>query len=80
MFFLDELCNPTPCGVNTKCRVENGRAICSCLPGYLGSPLTGCRHECERDSECNSGESCIQFKCKNPCINACGQYASCEAN
>lgn len=21
--------------------------VCSCLPGYRGSPLTGCHHECK---------------------------------
>ncbi|CAG7819415.1 unnamed protein product [Allacma fusca] len=75
----NELCNPSPCGVNTKCRVENGRAICSCAPSFFGNPLTGCRHECERDSECGPSESCIQFKCKNPCSpSPCGQYATCD--
>ena len=34
-----------PCGVNTKCEVVNGVPTCSCLRGYVGSPLSGCRHE-----------------------------------
>jgi len=73
-----DLCQPSPCGANTKCRVENERAICSCLQSYIGDPISGCRHECEIDSECPSQQSCVNFKCKNPCVNFCGTYASCE--
>jgi len=77
----DELChgpNGSPCGPNTKCRVDSGRAICSCEATYTGNPLTGCRHECEVDSECGGGQACLDFKCKNPCHNACGLHATCD--
>ncbi|CAL8079227.1 unnamed protein product [Orchesella dallaii] len=66
------------CGLNTNCRVENERAICSCKAGYFGDPLTGCRHECESDYDCSGNLACIDFKCKNPCANACGTLANCE--
>lgn len=32
-----DYCNPTPCGANSKCRVENSRAVCSCLEGWIGN-------------------------------------------
>lgn len=51
--------------------------ICSCLPGYRGSPLTGCRHECESDSECPNHLACSSnFKCENSC--KCGENAECH--
>ena len=28
------------------------RPICRCKATYIGNPLQGCRHECERDNEC----------------------------
>jgi len=74
----DELCNPSPCGANTKCRVDAGRAICSCQPTFTGNPLTGCRRECEADSQCGFNQACIDYKCRDPCAGACGQYATCE--
>ncbi|XP_021954599.1 adhesive plaque matrix protein 2 [Folsomia candida] len=76
----NELCEPSPCGRNTNCRVENNRAICSCKATFIGDPISGCRHECDSDYDCGSGQACKDFKCKNPCVNACGTYASCEVN
>jgi len=34
-----DYCNPTPCGANTTCRVENIKAVCSCLEGFIGNPI-----------------------------------------
>lgn len=34
-----------PCGQNTKCEVIGGVPTCSCLKGYVGSAINGCRHE-----------------------------------
>ncbi|KAI8442174.1 hypothetical protein MSG28_005781 [Choristoneura fumiferana] len=73
----EEACHPSPCGLNTKCHVANNQAICTCLPGYRGSPLSGCRHECESDYDCGSQQSCRDFKCTSPC-NDCGVSADCE--
>jgi hypothetical protein len=32
--FIEELCEPSPCGANTKCDVVNGIPTCSCLLGF----------------------------------------------
>lgn len=75
--FLEAACKPSPCGANTKCEVVNEVPVCSCLPGYRGSPLTGCRHECESDSECPNHLACSSnFRCENPC--QCGENAECH--
>ena len=71
------MCSPTPCGGNTRCREESSRVVCSCLDGYFGNPLDGCRHECESDAECGFSTSCINFRCSDPCT-ACGVYADCR--
>ena len=35
--------------------------------------------ECESDSECPTNQACYNFKCRDPCIDACGQSAQCQA-
>ncbi|KAH1010518.1 hypothetical protein HUJ05_004799 [Dendroctonus ponderosae] len=77
-FSSSELCHPSPCGQNTNCEVVNGVPTCKCRPGFLGSPIAGCRHECERDGECNSNQACIDFRCQNPCSSQCGENADCS--
>ena len=72
-----DFCNPTPCGANTKCQVENSRAVCSCLDGWMGNPIQGCRRECESDSECDANRACTNFRCQDPC-GSCGTYADCN--
>lgn len=73
---VEELCHPSPCGQNTKCEVINTTPTCSCLSGYVGNPLSGCRHECESDGECGSQEMCKDFKCQSSC-SQCGTGAQC---
>lgn len=70
-------CNPTPCGPNSNCRNTENRAICSCLPEFIGTPPQ-CRPQCVVNSECGLTESCINKKCVNPCVGACGNNARCE--
>ena len=70
-------CRPSPCGPNSQCREVNGQAVCSCVPGYLGSP-PNCRPECVTSSECNQNEACSNQKCRNPCPGTCGVGAKCE--
>lgn len=70
-------CNPSPCGPNSQCREINNQAVCSCIPGYLGSPPT-CRPECVVSSECILSEACINQKCVNPCPGTCGIGADCK--
>lgn len=70
-------CNPSPCGPNSRCQQSNGQAVCSCVPGYRGSPPT-CRPECVVSLECPLKEACNNQKCINPCIGACGSGAICD--
>lgn len=35
--------------------------------------------ECENDSECPSSQACYNFRCRDPCLDACGQSAQCQA-
>lgn len=64
-------CQPSPCGPNSKCRVVNDIAVCSCIDEYIGSP-PNCRPECTVNSECPSSKACHKFKCSNPCAGTCG--------
>ncbi|KAK4014726.1 neurogenic locus notch homolog protein 1 [Daphnia magna] len=72
-----DYCTPTPCGANSKCRVENNRAVCSCQDGFMGNPIEGCRRECETDSQCDANRACLGFRCTDPC-GSCGTYADCN--
>lgn len=71
-------CTPTPCGLNSQCRELDNHAVCSCLPDMIGAP-PNCRPECLVSSECALEKSCINQKCKNPCIGVCGLNARCQA-
>lgn len=70
-------CSPSPCGPNSRCRVTNGQAVCSCLPEYVGSP-PGCRPECVVSSECPSDKACVNQKCTEPCPGQCGTNTDCR--
>lgn len=70
-------CLPSPCGPNSQCRAINGQAVCSCVPGFIGSPPT-CRPECVTSSECPLNEACVNQKCIDPCPGTCGLSARCE--
>lgn len=70
-------CSPSPCGANAVCKEQRGAGSCVCLPEYIGNPYEGCRPECVVNSDCATNLACIQNKCKNPCINICGQNAIC---
>lgn len=72
-------CEPNPCGLNTLCQVLNSRAVCSCLPDFLGDPQTGCQPECTINSDCSNDMACINMKCVNPCTlgTLCGANAEC---
>lgn len=79
--YTEELCHPSPCGKNTKCDVINGVPTCSCLQGFVGSPLVGCKHECESDYDCDATKSCQNYKCKNACqAGVCAPTANCEVH
>lgn len=71
-------CVPPPCGVNTECKVEGSKPVCSCIPGYVGNPNTSCRPECVTNIDCNHDKACIDQKCRDPCVGICGTNALCE--
>lgn len=70
-------CVPSPCGLYSNCRVQNGHAVCSCVPNYIGAP-PNCRPECMSSSDCSQDKSCINEKCKDPCPGTCGINAQCR--
>lgn len=71
------VCEPSPCGVNSQCREINNFPSCSCLPGFRGTP-PNCRPECIGNNECANHLACIDTKCKDPCPSVCGQNAECR--
>lgn len=70
-------CIPSPCGQYSLCNVQQSRAVCSCLPNYLGRPPQ-CRPECVVNSDCSMNLACVNERCKNPCIGSCGPNAECR--
>lgn len=70
-------CQPSPCGINSECKVVGDSPACSCLPEFLGSP-PNCRPECVSNSECSDHLACINRKCKDPCPGVCGLNAQCR--
>lgn len=74
---VTELCHPSPCGLNSQCRVVNEHVVCSCLPNFIGS-APNCRPECMISSECAQNRACINNRCVDPCIGTCGQHARCN--
>merc|ERR1711973_258561 len=80
-------CQPSPCGPNTEC-MENrqGNPVCRCLAGYIPMPdtISGCRRECEVDSDCGPENVCDQYRCvprPDPCDpSPCGPNTECNAN
>lgn len=73
-----DVCSTLPCGANAECREHNGAGSCTCLQNYYGDPYIGCKPECLQSSDCNLNKACINTKCVNPCINACGENAECS--
>ncbi|XKL64389.1 hypothetical protein PGB90_004475 [Kerria lacca] len=80
-----DLCEPNPCGANTKCtpghdNTGKERPVCTCLPGYVGDALTACRRgECQSDQECRSDQVCLNYECRSVCTDQCGIDAICNA-
>ena len=71
-------CDPSPCGANAICRVQNNAGSCSCLPEYIGNPYDGCRPECTVNTDCSANLACIRSKCQDPCPGTCGTNAECQ--
>lgn len=71
-------CEPSPCGPNSRCLVSpEGHAACSCLPNFKGAPPF-CQYECVINSDCPQDKSCLDYKCKDPCVGVCGVKAVCR--
>lgn len=71
-------CSPSPCGINSICRIKDNRAVCRCLPNFLGSP-PNCRPECVINSDCGMTSICLNSKCIDPCTEGvCGLHAECR--
>lgn len=70
-------CLPSPCGPNSICKEINETPSCSCMSNYIGN-APNCRPECAGNSECSSNLACINNKCADPCIGACGAQAQCR--
>lgn len=73
---LIDPCIPSPCGPNSICKVTSEAPSCSCLPGFVGSPPY-CKPECISNTECPTHQACINQKCMDPCVDACGLNAQC---
>lgn len=69
-------CVPSPCGPNSQCRVVGDSPACSCLPNYVGR-APNCRPECVISAECAANKACINERCSDPCIGACGVHSIC---
>ncbi|XP_054290488.1 fibropellin-1-like [Macrosteles quadrilineatus] len=84
-FEKTDLCIPNPCGTNARCepghdRSGKERPVCTCIPGYLGDPLSYCRRgECSTDNDCRNDQNCINYNCVSSCTNQCGVAAMCNA-
>lgn len=74
----DNPCVPSPCGLNSDCRVIDEHPVCSCIPGFLGIP-PNCRAECTINAECSFDRTCINHRCLDPCPGVCGLRAMCRA-
>jgi len=84
-FTKADLCQPNPCGEGADCTPGNDRSgsdrpVCLCPKGTRGNPLQRCtRGECAHDGDCGSDRACYNFKCIDPCDDACGIEAQCKA-
>lgn len=71
------VCQPSPCGPNSRCQEVNKQAVCLCMPDYSGSP-PGCHPECVISTECPTDKACLNQKCSNPCVDVCGINTECR--
>lgn len=71
-------CSSSPCGPNSICKtLPNGDSyVCSCEPTFEGNP-PNCKRECTNNEDCASDKTCINYKCKNPCLGSCGLNTLC---
>lgn len=48
--------------------------MCACQANMIGAP-PNCKPECVVSAECDLQRACVNQRCVDPCIGACGQYA-----
>ena len=77
---IPEPCNPSPCGSNAICKERNGAGSCTCMKEYFGDPYISCRPECVQNSDCSRNRACVNMKCVDPCIGACGLNSECHVS
>lgn len=70
-------CINNPCGPFSLCKSIGDTPACSCLPNYIGR-APNCRPECIISAECPSNLACINQKCSDPCVGACGSHTYCS--
>ncbi|KAG8236382.1 hypothetical protein J437_LFUL016660 [Ladona fulva] len=73
-----KVCSVDACAAGAMCDAVRHRPVCTCPPGFLGSPEVRCYAECEDSSHCPSTRACINSKCADPCVGVCGINAECE--
>lgn len=71
-------CETLQCGANAACKVSYGHTTCICLPGYHGNPYLACKPECVLNTDCAHTLCCVNNKCEDPCIGACGVNSHCQ--
>lgn len=78
----ENACIPNPCGPNTLCVITpQGHSMCQCPDGVKGDPTSpeGCHgYECLVDDDCNDHQSCMGYRCRDPCPGSCGINANCR--
>lgn len=71
-------CDSVVCGSNARCVDRKGGLQCICVEGFFGNPAVGCRPECVINTDCPLNRACLNNKCTDPCVSACGRKANCE--
>jgi hypothetical protein len=71
----EDICEPNPCGKNSRC-VKEPEPRCLCLPDFYGQP-PNCREGCDDDSECGEKEICTF---DNLCEVGCRYDKDCKSD
>ena len=69
---------PSACGINATCRPRAHQAACACPQHYTGDPSIECSPQCTSDGDCSLNKTCVNYKCVDPCENACGYNSKCD--
>lgn len=71
-------CSSEMCGENAVCRGRMHTAVCECPSNYIGDAFVKCvMAECITNNDCPSNETCMEYRCLNPCMDACGTHTEC---